>query len=504
MRGKWTRALGLAAIAFVCSAHVGTLDTFFAGKAGPFDVQVTVRPPGVVPGRAQILVRVVGTGVRRVTTQAAYWNVGSEGAPQPDEAQPVPGTPGLYSSELWLMTAGSYSVNVAVEGAAGAGIAVVPVASLATKRLAMPKAMGGVLIGLALFLFVGMLTIVRAASREGSLPPGVTPDPSRRWRVRATVAVAAVILGAALNLGWTWWSSVDRAYARGLYRALHATPAMRLDEKGERIVRVVIDDPRWASKEVTPIVPDHGKMMHLFLVRSPDMGAFAHLHPTLIDSSTFDARIGALPGGHYRVYADIVHESGLSETITGEAHIDPPTRGVEAAGDADDAVLEGGAKGDTARLADGSVVTWHRPPSLTATTDAPLRFTVAGPGGAPPQLEPYLGMPGHAMVSRDDGQVFMHLHGMGSISPVAQQVLQAIERGDTLPSTPLNRWPRAILPADSAAHAAHGAMVVSSGDLTFPFAFPEPGRYRIWVQVKRGGQVQTAAFDAMVAPRPAQ
>jgi hypothetical protein len=42
-----------------------------------------------------------------------------------------------------------------------------------------------------------------------------------------------------------------------------------------------------------------------------------------------------------------------------------------------------------------------------------------------------------------------------------------------------------------------------SGDLpqqplSFPYEFPRPGRYRIWVQIKTDGHVHTGVFDAEV------
>lgn len=494
-RARAPRRLGalllVALVALASSAHVGTLNAFFAGMAGPYRVQVTVRPPGVVPGLAQVTVRIDGDAITRVTTQAAQWNVGTRGAPAPDEAARVPGDSALWSSELWLMTRGSYAVHVTVVGAAGEGRVSVPVTNVATEQKAMPAVLGWILGGLGLFLSLGLVSLVGAAVREGVVAPGLSPPPERRRRARVAMVVSAVLLALVLSGGRAWWKSVDAAYARGLYRPMEMELRLRTEDGGRRL-QLAITDSAYLRKETTPIIPDHGKLVHLFLVRE-GMDALAHLHPAAVDSATFEGTPGPIPAGRYRYFADVVHESGYAQTVSGSLEVDAPGMGDERLSDGDDAVFVGlPAAAPTVTFPDGSSVTWNppSPPSLRAGADVLLRFVVRDAGGAEAELEPYMGMPAHAMVARDDGSVFAHLHSNGSFSMAAQQALAAIERGDTLASTRRNA-PRPNLAAAADDHAAH---LRARGTLEFPFAFPQPGPYAVWVQFRLAGEIRTAAW----------
>ena len=80
MRRRFAKLAGIGAIALVAMAHVGSPDVYFTGKAGPYSVMVVVRPPGVIPGRAQVLVQ-VREPVQRVTVQPVFWETSTGGAP---------------------------------------------------------------------------------------------------------------------------------------------------------------------------------------------------------------------------------------------------------------------------------------------------------------------------------------------------------------------------------------------------------------------------------------
>lgn len=486
------RTAAVLMLALASMAHVGSPDTFFTGEAGPYRVRVTVRLPGVIPGLAQIGVRLPGESpesIRSVAVQAVQWNVGREGAPPPDPAQPVPGDPELFAADLWLMLATSHRVLVEIDGARGRATAVVPVLALATKQRDMDPRLGGILVALGAFLSLGLVTLVGAAVRESVLPPGATPDRRRRWRARFAMGFAGILIALVLWGGNAWWKLEAAAYDRfTLYRPFAATASARADD-GRRILTLTIDDERWPrpATELTrynALLPDHGKLMHMFLVREPALDVFAHVHPVPQTPAAlaFDLQMPPIPPGRYRIYADIVHESGYAQTMVAAADVPAPV--FDSSADSDDSWFMAAAvpEAHTAvfTFRDGSTLTWERGPNpLRQQEERELTFVAREADGSAMPLEPYMGMPGHVAVTRDDGTVFVHLHPSGSISMAALQKFQGDAR-----ATP-----------GSDVHTSHAR---NEGRLEIPYAFPRAGRYRLWVQVKRQDEVMTAAFDAQI------
>jgi hypothetical protein len=225
-------------------------------------------------------------------------------------------------------------------------------------------------------------------------------------------------------------------------------------------------------------------------------GAFAHLHPEMPDSNTFVGPLPPLPAGRYRLYADVVHESGFARTLVDTLDLPAPREGTEAL-PADDAwrvtsAVRVSTAPASARLEDGGSLVWAPDPApVVAGRETTLRVELRAPDGAPASPEPYLGMAGHAVVTKRDGSVFIHLHPSGTVSPASQRSFTLRDAGDTTASGRLQ-----LGAADTApAHAGHAL----ASTLTFPYAFPSAGEYRVWVQVRRAGRVLTGAFDIVVA-----
>jgi hypothetical protein len=486
----------------VTSAHIGSRDTFFQGKAGPYQVNVRVFPPTVVPGIAWAYVRSPDVDIDSVSVRPVYWKAGEKGAPPAERADTVAGERGLYAQKMWLMSRGSYTIAVEVFGKRGQHRVSVPVMALPTERLGLSVPFAVLLGVFGFVLLAGLVAIVRAAASDSLEEPHREPDQVARRRGSLAAIITVPILIFLVFSGSRWWSAEGASYERTIYRPLAAEGTVATGPRGHSL-RLAVRDTGSQDLLREPLMLDHGKPMHLFMVKTQSMSSFAHLHPSRERGGVFVTAVPALPEGRYHVFGDFVLETGASYTVTTEVEVPAPV--LDTLSDPDDSWIYAAfgvpaVKGARSELAPDLALQWETADSVVAGKDIVLEFTVRGPRNAILPVQPYLGMAGHAVVIREDASVFVHLHPMGSMSAATLQAFELRNRGDTTPDGRLIDV-HATMPAMKPARGSRNAPAAEPelpGRFSFPFAFPKPGRYRVWVQVKKLNRIHTADFEVNV------
>lgn len=471
----------LLLLPLAASAHVGSPDVYYDGYAGPYHLLVTIRPPAVIPGVAEIEVRSLANNVSQVQVlPLRMTGIGARLAPRPDTAERSASDPQLYRGKLWLMVRGSWKVQVNVEGAQGGAQLAVPVAAVSSISPPMQKALGILLELLGVFLVAGLIGIVRAANREADLNAGESPTEEKRKRGTAAAALVASLVVLVLFFGNLWWKSEEKENALLSYGLPHLEASVHRDG----ILRLQLPVPavmeisqfRVENQDrlrIDDLVPDHGHLMHLFLVGTPQMTSFWHLHPQQLSAGQFEQALPAIPAGHYKLFADVVHRTGFAETYVSEMDLPSETGAAIHAGENEDdaGVSDLSAQETIAPLPDGYRMVWEKEATpLKANAATWFRFRLEDHSGNPAtDAEDYMGMAAHAVFLSDDGSVFVHVHPAGSVSMAAAEIAQGQMK------MPMQK---------------------PSAEVTIPYGFPKPGHYHIFVQMKRAGHIETAAFRA--------
>lgn len=471
-----------------CLAHVGSPDVFYEGTAGPYRLFVTVRTPAMVPGIAKIDVRALDGGVSGIDiVPLRAVGEGSANAPPPDHMEHSPTGTNNFTGKLWLMQSGSWQIRLEVFGRDGKGEMAVPVEAAARRTLTMQKGLGALLIGLMTFLAFALVSILGAAVRESPLEPGSTPTPGTLRRGRIAIGVTAVVVAAILFLGNKWWNAAAAARADlMLYKAPPLTVALVNHDTLDLKMGFSAWHDRRKAMLLDRIIPDHGHLMHTFLVRIPEMDRFYHLHPEREGPDTFSEKLPAVAAGDYEIFADVVRESGFADTMTARITL-PEVRG-QAIKEDDSAAEASSIKSALARatvpLEGGGSAEWILGgPPVHSGIPMILRFRVRDQNNNPAtDLQPYMGMAGHLIVVKHDMSVFAHVHPVGSV-PMAAVML--LEKGETVAGKEMGDM----------SNTHHTAL---SDEVTFPYGFPQRGDYRLFMQIKRNGRVQTGVFDVHV------
>jgi hypothetical protein len=530
-----TRELALALLAVLLLiapvwAHVGNPDVYFQGTAGPYHLIITIRTPQMIPGTADVEILSATPGVSKVTVVPLYIvGPGAKYPPVGDLLAQSKEDPQYFFGKIWLMESGSWQVRVQVEGAQGAGELAVPVPAAARRTLPMEKSLGILLFALLSLLVVAIISIVGAARREATLPPGEFPSAERSRRGRWMMLGTAVVVFGILYFGNWWWNSEASAKARQM---IYKPPPLdvSLEPNGKLLLKMGNSEWHRTRPEtvMTALMPDHGHLMHLFLIREPGVDRFYHLHPQLAlpepglhatNAISFETDLPAIPAGRYQVFADVVRESGFPDTMIAEIDL-PDIPGGALTGDNSAAVssplpaaitransngnssggtiltIVGDTPGNTtAILPDGYKMIWERGTApFTANHFIWLRFRLETPDGKPvSDSEPYMGMAGHAEIVNSDRSVFAHIHPDGSVAMAALELAQKNSaQGNAGTSA------QAGTNAGGGMSSMDMSMDPRSAEVSFPYGFPKAGYYRLFVQIKRGGTIETGVFDTLV------
>ena len=233
------------------------------------------------------------------------------------------------------------------------------------------------------------------------------------------------------------------AVAENGLRVVVADPELRRG-RSERLSFRIVDD---AGETVRGFDVEHTKRMHLIVARR-DLATFQHLHPEQQADGSWTTEITLNEAGSYRLFADFSN-SDKPYTLASDLRVDGNANLKPLPAPAPTSVSDGGynVRLDAGRARPGK--------------EADLRFTITK-DGQPVHTEPYLGAGGHLVALREGDLAFLHVH-----------------------------------PTDG----AHGDETKSDehdDSVGFAATFPTTGSYRLFLQFKHEGRVQTVAFTQEV------
>ena len=205
---------------------------------------------------------------------------------------------------------------------------------------------------------------------------------------------------------------------------------------------------------------EHEKELHLIVVRR-DTAIFEHLHPVKGSDGTWSVDLRLREPGVYRAYADFKID-GTKRVLATELFAPGDFRPLPLPRPAPTAPAL-----DAVGQATGGLDVTMEAPGARAGRESTLGFSVTQGGRPLEALEPYLGAEGHLVALREGDLAYLHVH--------------PVEDGSERPRT-----------GASVKATAPGA------EIRFAATFPTPGRYRLFLQFKTGGEIRTASYTVEV------
>ncbi len=228
-------------------------------------------------------------------------------------------------------------------------------------------------------------------------------------------------------------------------------------------------DPR--GKSIRFLEMMHERPLHLLVV-SEDLADFDHVHPEQVVGTSYDLTYVFPHGGRYRLFASYTPPG--SGTLVEQFAVDvagPSRRAVPLV--VDDHLT---------KVVDGVKATLQFDGPLHAEADLKLdcSFTDAKTGAPVTDLQLYLGSLAHIVLIHEDLSSFVHLHPLD-----AGEVYDPFKDPAAHFHDPKEWAKRLVGPSPSAITAITNV--------------PRPGKYKLWLQVRRDDRMITFPFVLDVA-----
>ena len=234
------------------------------------------------------------------------------------------------------------------------------------------------------------------------------------------------------------------------------------------------------------------KKMHLIVVKN-DLSWFNHLHPALQNDGTFVVTTTLPTSGSYKLYADYTPTGRAQEVPQYEFATEGKTPAPSSVALTPDAmkgmwltkkfVAHPESEPEKTGGATYEVAMMPMPAPILAGQDTMLHFQVRDGAGKPlKDLQPYLGAMGHCVILSQDTSKYLHSH------PMAEGADHDMSKMGAMDMSKMNAAP---------------APKSGGPDVMFHTNFPVAGKYKVWGQFQRKGQIITSAFVVDVGAAPA-
>ena len=223
---------------------------------------------------------------------------------------------------------------------------------------------------------------------------------------------------------------------------------------------------------VRDLVLDHNRIEHV-VIASQDFSVFAHIHtedlgpvtPEMLKAAAFPVQYTFPKPGHYLVSVDYAERGYI---FSDQFYLNVGPSSTMSPPQSDDFSLQ--------RKVDGYEVTLKTSPAtLKAGAPATLDYHVEKDGKPFTEMTPYLAVPMHISIIRDDLMGFLHIHGLLPVSITGKLLGESI-------------------------HASHLLLPDKFGpDIEATnFSFPSAGIYHIFGEFNAAGKVVVTQFTVKV------